>query len=45
MTEPVLQIEETNDAPAFARRNAQDERGRRYSDWIQDHRADLLLQA
>jgi hypothetical protein len=45
MREPVFQIEEVNDSVNVARCKAQDERGRRNSDWLQSHWADLLPQA
>ncbi|MGZ3397420.1 MAG: hypothetical protein ACXVB2_25215 [Isosphaeraceae bacterium] len=45
MKEPVFQIEEINDPVEVARCTAQDERGRRNSDWLQAHWADLLPQA
>jgi hypothetical protein len=45
MREPVFQIEEINDPVEVARCTAQDERGRRNSDWLQAHWADLLPQA
>ena len=45
MREPVFQIEEINDPVEGARCKAQDERGRRNSDWLQAHWADLLPQA
>src|SRR5271165_7088349 len=45
MKEPVFQIEEVNDPVEVARCKAQDERGRRNSDWLQAHWADLLPQA
>ena len=37
MREPVFQIEEINDPVEVARCKAQDERGRRNSDWLQAH--------
>ncbi len=45
MREPVFQIEEVNDPVEVARCMAQDERGRRNSDWLQAHWADLLPEA
>ena len=45
MREPVFQIEEINDPVEVARCKAQDERGKRSSDWLQAHWADLLPQA
>jgi len=45
MREPVFQIEEVNDSVGVARCKAQDERGRRNSEWLQSHWADLLPQA
>ncbi len=45
MREPVFQIEEINDPVEVARCKAQDERGRRNSDWLLAHWADLLPQA
>ena len=45
MREPVFQIVEVNDPVEVARCKAQDERGRRNSDWLQSHWADLLPQA
>ena len=45
MKEPIFQIEEINDPVEVARCKAQDERGRRNSDWLQAHWPDLLPQA
>src|SRR5271166_2075259 len=45
MSETDFQIEEINDPVEFARCKAQDERGKRNSDWLQAHWADLLPQA
>jgi len=45
MREPVFEIEEINDPVEVARCKAQDERGRRNSDWLQAHWADLLPQS
>ena len=44
MREPVFQIEEINDPVEVAQCKVQDERGRRNSDWLQAHWADLLPQ-
>ena len=45
MSEPRIIIEEVDDPVEIARFQAQDERARRNSDWLQAHWADVLPQA
>src|SRR5438067_1651950 len=45
MKEPKLTIEEVTDPAEIARSRAQDERGKRNSDWLQAHWADVLPRA
>src|SRR5438093_7035024 len=45
MSEPRIIIEEVDDPVEIARFQAQDERARRNSDWLQAHWSDVLPQA